>query len=201
MSRDYKYRTTSRRSRRKSAPVVWLATGLAMGLFVAFLLYVKMRGDTTTGESLEAEPIALPAQPPAAAAPAVAATPPVTEKSIPPPPPSRFIFYDELPQMKVEVVIPEQEIKGEKKEGVRQVEEPGLYLLQAGSFRNPEQAEQLKAKLALLGLETRVQASDDGSGDKWHRVRVGPYKNLRELNKARTMLQKNGIQAILISLK
>jgi cell division protein FtsN len=200
MSRDYKYRTTSRR-RRKSAPVVWLAAGLAMGLFVAFLLYVKMRGDTTNVQTAEtqAEPIALPPEQPAEQP--VAAAPPVKEKSIPPPPASRFIFYEELPQMKVEAVIPEQEIKGEKKEGVRQVKQPGLYLLQAGSFRNPEQAEQLKAKLALLGLETRVQASDDGSGDKWHRVRVGPYKNLRELNKARTLLQKNGIQAILISLK
>lgn len=195
MSRDYKDRATTRSRRRKSSPAVWLAAGLAIGLFIAFLMYVKMRADTGTDRvAAHPEPMALPDKdelPDAA---------PEPEKVIPPPPPSRFIFYDELPQMKVEVVIPERDIKGAKKEGVRQVEEPGTYLLQAGSFRSAEQADQLRAKLALLGVETRVQTGDSG-GEQWHRVRVGPYRNLRDLNQARNLLQKNGIQAILISLK
>ncbi len=195
MSRDYKDRAAPRPRSRKPSPAAWLLTGLAIGLFVAFLMYVKLRGGTT-GESAPArpEPMALPD------ADELPEDSPEPEKTIPPPPPSRFIFYDELPQMKVEVVVPEHEIKGETKEGVRQVEEPGTYLLQAGSFRNAEQADQLRAKLALLGLETRVQSGDNG-GEQWHRVRVGPYKTLRDLNQARNLLEKNGIQAILISLK
>lgn len=191
MSRDYKYRATTTTRRRKSSPAVWLLSGLAIGLFIAFLLYVKMRSpaqEPTTPE--RPEPMALPD---VDELPEDSREPP---KAIPPPPPSRFIFYDELPQMKVDVAAPEPEIKVEKKESAPRAPESGTYFLQAGSFRSEDQAEQLRAKLALLGLETRIQ-----SGDKWFRVRVGPYKTERELSQARNLLQKNGIQAILVSLK
>jgi len=198
MSRDYKYRATTRSRTRKPSAVAWLLTGLAVGLFVAFLTYLKLRG----GASGHAEP----PRPQPMALPDTDELPdetPEPEKTIPPPPPSRFVFYDELPQMKVEVAVPDHDTRDEKKEPAAPpvAADPGAYLLQAGSFRSAEQAEQLRAKLALLGLETQVQSGNNGAGEQWHRVRVGPYKNLRDMNQARNLLQKNGIQAILISLR
>ena len=184
MPRDYKHRVTQRRKRRGPAPWVWLVAGLAIGLFMALLVYLQTRpGETPT------------------AAPATTGKPQDTRdvrrkpaRPIPPPPKPRFEFYNKFPEM--EVVIPEEEITGIKKQGVKQVRKPGIYLLQAGSFRNHQQAEQLRARLALLGMQTRIQAASN-----WHRVRVGPYKNLSELNRARSLLKKNGIDAILIRLK
>ena len=113
---------------------------------------------------------------------------------------SCFDFYNLLPEM--EVVVPDEEITGAPgKEGGKRVEQPGTYLLQAGSFRKQAQADQLRAKLALLGLETRVQAVSVNSAQTWHRVRVGPFSNLADLNQARSLLKQNGIDAILIRLK
>jgi cell division protein FtsN len=59
----------------------------------------------------------------------------------------------------------------------------------------------LRAKLGLLGLETSIQTVSVDSAQTWHRVRVGPFSNLRELNDARALLKKNGVDAILIRLK
>ncbi len=119
---------------------------------------------------------------------------------MPPPPKPRFDFYNLLPEM--EVIVQDEEIQGApSKEGVKRVEQPGTYLLQAGSFRNRTQADQLRAKLALLGLETDIQSVSVNSKQAWHRVRVGPFSNLQELNQARSLLKENGIDAILIRLK
>ena len=165
--------------------------GLIVGLFVAFLVFLQMRPQQPESQTI---PLDKPAE---------RDTRDVRkpkEKPIPPPPKPRFDFYNLLPEM--EVIVPEQEIEGTPtREGVKQVEKPGTYLLQAGSFRNHQQADQLRAKLALLGLETSIQSVSIDSKQAWHRVRVGPFKNLRDLNAARSLLKKNGVDAILIRLK
>jgi len=167
-----------------------MAAGLIVGLLVAFLVFLQMRPK-------QASPTAGPLQVPTEQA----ARPNPEPKPAPQPPPKpRFDFYNLLPEM--EVVVPDEELQGAPtQEGVKRVERPGTYLLQAGSFRSAGQAEQLRARLGLLGLETSTQAIKAESGQTWHRVRVGPFSNLGELNAARALLQKNGVDAILIRLK
>jgi len=166
--------------------------GLIAGLFVAFLVFLQMRPQQMDGS----QNVVL--EKPAEAASRELHR--VREKPIPPPPKPRFDFYNLLPEM--EVIVPEQEISGtQTHEGVKQVEKPGTYLLQAGSFRSQQQADQLRAKLALLGLETSLQTVSINSTQAWHRVRVGPFNNLKDLNEARSLLKKNGVDAILIRLK
>jgi len=166
--------------------------GLIAGLFVAFLVFLQMRPQ----EIDSSQTIALKKPAEAASRKILQAR----EKPTPPPPKPRFDFYNLLPEM--EVIVPEQEISGKPThEGVKQVEKPGTYLLQAGSFRSQQQADQLRAKLALLGLETSLQTVSINSKQAWHRVRVGPFNNLEDLNAARSLLKKNGIDAILMRLK
>ncbi len=193
MARNYRPRTRRRRKTPVSPPWVWMVAGLVIGLFVAFLVFLQMRPQQAT----TAPRVALETPPPIDKR-EVRKAP---EKPAPPAPkPPRFDFYNLLPEM--EVIVPEQEIEGTAtREGVKQVEKPGTYLLQAGSFRNHKQADQLRARLALLGLETSIQTVSIDKKQAWHRVRVGPYKNLTDLNKARNLLRKNGIDAILIRLK
>jgi cell division protein FtsN len=192
MARDYKYHY---RTRRKSGPPawVWSVIGLLVGLFVAFLVYLQMRPQTRTAEPRPA-PLEIPSAQDSRELRKKESEP------VPPPPRPRFDFYDLLPEM--EVVVPEQELQGAPTpEGVKQVQQPGTYLLQAGSFRSQEQADQLRARLALLGLETSIQTVSVNNRQTWHRVRVGPYRNLTDLNRARALLKQNGVDAILIRLK
>ena len=194
MSSDYRRRPRRRYKRRTatSPPWLWTLVGLLAGLFVAFLVFLQMRPQQTVSSQTIAveEPVEADSREPAQ----------LGEKPIPPSPKPRFDFYNLLPEM--EVIVPEQEISGTPThEGVKQVEKPGTYLLQAGSFRSRQQADQLRAKLSLLGLETSLQAVSINSKQAWHRVPVGPFDNLRDLNEARSLLKKNGIDAILIRLK
>jgi len=67
--------------------------------------------------------------------------------------------------------------------------------LQAGSFSSADDAEKLKARLALLGLEAHIQIATIPDKGVWHRVRLGPYKNADEMSNARALLKQNGVEA------
>ena len=73
-----------------------------------------------------------------------------------------------------------------------------LYYLQVGAFQNPADADNLKAQLALLGVETLIQTRNLGDMGVFHRVRVGPFRALDEINRTRTLLTQNNIPATLV---
>jgi hypothetical protein len=98
----------------------------------------------------------------------------------------KYDFYEMLPNF--EVVVPEKD-KDVKRDppATAKIERPGVYVLQAGSYRNEADADRVRAQLALQGVDAKVQrvAVD---ADVWHRVRIGPISNLDELNKVRKQL-------------
>jgi len=71
------------------------------------------------------------------------------------------------------------------------------YLLQAGAFRSQEDADGMRGKLALLGFEAKVLAAEV-NGQTLFRVRVGPYAQIDDMNKARARLAENGIEASVV---
>lgn len=75
------------------------------------------------------------------------------------------------------------------------------YFLQAGAFQKAVDADNLKAKLALMGLETSVQEVNVPEKGLMHRVRIGPFNKLEHMNRVRTQLSQNGIQATVVKLK
>lgn len=200
MPRDYKHRAAPRRRKRQPPPGwLWLLAGLSIGLFVAFLIYLQQR----PGSSDAAAPATVAKGDQTVNAPQGGREARDVRKTapspLPPPPKPRFDFYTILPE--AEVVVPEREITGKPREGIRQVEAPGTYLLQAGSFRTLQQADQLKAKLALLGLQADIQTVTINNSETWHRVRVGPFNDLNALNTARVRLKENQLDAILLRVK
>ncbi len=203
MTRDYKPRS-GKNDRRKGTPGwVWLLAGLVLGLAVALAAY-KYHGNTPTRPvaahlNLPDEQADEAAGPTAANSKPGKSGKPIGEKPLSPPTKPRFDFYTILPEM--EVVVPDTEIKGRPKGGVPQVDQPGTYYLQAGAFRALDQADRLKAQLALLGLHAGIETVIVNKTEKWHRVRVGPYKNLDELNRARALLKENSMNAVLVKLK
>jgi len=194
-ARDYKH-STSRSRKKKSSGLpgwVWGVAGLTIGLFAAFLVYLDGREAAPT----EARTISAPA-------PAQREARDVRRQQAEPAPAlpkPRFDFYTMLPEL--EVVVPEPETRpsrpGEPAPAPTQVEEPGIYMLQAGSFRQYDEADRMKASLALLGIQANIQKVQVNS-DTWHRVRVGPFRDTAELNKVRERLHGNQIQTLLMKL-
>ena len=202
MPRDYKHRARRRKKPKKVSPWFGLLAGLAIGLFVAFLVFIQMQTPRSSPQAIIE-----------GTAPQAAVTPSQDTRAvrkeeqdiIPPPPKPIFNFYETLPEMEVvvpeiEVVIPEQAIKGKAESGVKQVKQPGKYALQVGSFRGAEQADRFKAELVLQGFEVTVQTVTINNTDTYHRVRIGPFKDLNALNKARSRLNKQGIENKLIKI-
>lgn len=196
MARDYKHRANRRPARRTAPGWIWLITGLFSGLFIAFLVYLK---DQPAGKPGQADKATVAYALPHGLGQDTRSVRKPKPIKVPPAPKPQFDFYTILPEQ--EVVVPDQDINGSTREGVRQVEKPGKYLLQAGSFQTRKQANELKAKLALLGLEASIQTVTIGNDGTWNRVRLGPYTNLGTLNDARARLNAHHIKAILLKLK
>jgi cell division protein FtsN len=74
------------------------------------------------------------------------------------------------------------------------------YILQAGAFGASGDAEAVKAKIALLGLNARVESAQIG-GKTVYRVRMGPYGTASELASAKGKLANGGLPALAIKAK
>ncbi|SFC61927.1 SPOR domain-containing protein [Massilia yuzhufengensis] len=72
-----------------------------------------------------------------------------------------------------------------------------IYYLQAGAFREMSDAENTRAKLALLGFEAAI-SDRSTDGGVLHRVRVGPYNGVESMNKARAKLLDSGIDVAIV---
>ena len=109
----------------------------------------------------------------------------------------RYDFFTVLPEM--EVVVPEQELRNRAEPSTDTISSntDDIYILQAGSFRNATDAEQLKAQLALLGSMANVQTVNV-DGQTWHRVRIGPVKGARKADEIRRMLADNQIDTLVM---
>ncbi len=111
----------------------------------------------------------------------------------------KFDFYTILPE--VETVLPDKDA-GKAQVSVSPKPEKGIrYVLQAASFASYEDADQLKAKLALNGLVAHIQkVSIEGKGT-FHRVRLGPYNRLDELDTVNRRLRQMNIKALRLKVK
>ena len=76
-------------------------------------------------------------------------------------------------------------------------DEKWTYFLQAGAFREPGDAENAKAKLALMGFEANISERPSDSG-VLYRVRVGPFNQLEVMTRARTKLSDNGVDVAVV---
>lgn len=78
--------------------------------------------------------------------------------------------------------------------------EGSRFLLQAGAFKSPEDADGMRARLALIGLDARIFPIEQG-GQTLYRVRLGPYGQLDDVNRVRKLLAENSIEAQIVRLR
>lgn len=182
----------TRGSSRPAVPAwIWLAVGVVLGLVVAM---VFLGSDWAPMLRKNAGP-----QPnPEAVAPRES-EPPITGASEKPR--KNYDFYSVLPEM--EVVIPDSEISAKARAEAAQpatsatpdVSSTSRYLLQAGSYPSAKGADEIKAKLAILGFVAHVQPVTI-NGKTWNRVRLGPFASASELETTKAALADNGFNAI-----
>ena len=73
-----------------------------------------------------------------------------------------------------------------------------VYWLQAGAFSEEKEADNLKAKIALTGLEAAVRPVTIPDRGTLFRVRLGPYQSLDDANRIKSALAQNGVGAAII---
>ena len=190
MTRDYKppaRNRTQRSSGTGSSMLVGILIGLLLGLGIALAvaIYLNKMPGPFVGRGREAPaPKAQPVKPPAA---------PPTEPARADDKP-RFDFYSILPNEG-------EASKGRppaKEQPRPPVEVKETFFLQAGAFQSPAEADNMRARLALLGVEASVQSNSSTERGPLHRVRIGPFSRVEEVNRTRDTLKQNGIETTLI---
>jgi cell division protein FtsN len=184
----------------------WLVAGAAIGI-VAFAAW-QFRGRWNPSDGI------LPQPDPNARAP-VATTDPAIAPEEPARPKIKYEFWEILPNK--EVVIPDAELAAQAEAEARRAAAaeaaaagtppdpaapvpppvepapaPGAYVLQAGAFRGQDEAEALKARIALTGEVARVETAQI-NGTTVYRVRMGPYASAGTLAAAKQALVSHGI--------
>jgi cell division protein FtsN len=189
MTRDYKppaRNRTQRSSGTGSSMLVGILIGLLLGLGIALAVAIylnKMPGPFVSRGREAPAPKAQPGKPP----PAATAEPARTDEK------PRFDFYSILPN------------EGEPSKG-RPAKEPTrpqaevkeTFYLQAGAFQSPAEADNMRARLALLGVEASVQSNSSTERGPLHRVRIGPFSRVEEVNRTRDTFKQNGNETTLI---
>jgi cell division protein FtsN len=203
MAKDYKHRANSRdannrrRNNQESSGIglfKWmLITALIIG-FAVFLVYLKSPGLQKTAPTLvaQSQDTVTPIKSSKTETTQKASTDEAQKDQKPQPP--QFDFYTILP--KKEVVVPDHEIKTRTREERIGKNKKASYVIQAGSSQDFNDADQLKAKLALMGIESKIQKAKVESVI-WYRVKIGPYSQMGSVNSIMSRLQKNGMKPVI----
>lgn len=225
MTRDYKNiseskakpkikKTGKKQNKTKEAtglPIwFWLTSGVVIGAFVSFLVYLKLNVDVVDKDSkvVQEKSVPAPAKP--------------VEKKVEQPEEekNRFEFYSILPKRNVEVPVEPEEVEKEvvskeavKKEAtknnqpvvnkdkpVKKLQENRLYVLQVGSFSRFKDADKRKANLAFMGVVSKIHAISRAN-KTMYRVQVGPYESLAKINEIASTLKQNKIPSLLMKVK
>ncbi|MEM8492586.1 MAG: SPOR domain-containing protein [Pseudomonadota bacterium] len=103
-----------------------------------------------------------------------------------------YEFFEVLPNQRIEVNVDPRDLPGADAQTIEK-----LLLLQAGSFRDREDADRRRAELLLLGLEPAVEQSDGETG-RWYRVLIGPFASRSAMARARGLTAQQDIDTLLV---
>ena len=153
----------------------WYGAGVLTGVFLSFLLYLGTL-----------PPAGAPAPQPGTAGAAA-------EAADEEPPKPRFDFYTMLPEQRIEDEVP----VSQPRTAPETAQSSEYYLLQAGSFRQQEDADRRRAELLLLGLEPTIRESTGDNG-RWFRVYLGPFETRAGMSRARSLTSAQNIDTLVL---
>lgn len=182
MIRDYKHRAQAKQVQKPVAGCKWVLIILLIVGFGFFLYSLRDFGKAL--DNNQSTPIKPKQVKPIAKKPKKVDSP-------------RYDFYTILPEK--EVIITENEVKNRKLEERIGKAKSAVYQLQAGSFKNHKEADRLRTKLALIGVESRVEKTKI-SNVIWSRVKIGPYATIAIAERVRKRLRQNKIDAVMMEI-
>lgn len=191
MAKRRKRRSTRSKQQNEYPGWLWMIFGLAIGLSVAFAVYVNDKEPDIQVAAKQPEPAGM--QSSIDNNNEAADTQMPEEVAVE----DRFDFYKMLPAF--EIIIDSDEPEADEDVEPQAVDEPGLYLLQAGSFSTHNDADRRRAELALHGIVSRVQRASVNGRD-YFRVYIGPIDDLDKLNVTRSRLRAAKIDVMRIRL-
>lgn len=179
--------SASRTSNNKSSgseksALVWFSLGLICGLFISLLIFLAWQSQpqeqTPAPQSSKTETT-------------TKAVTTNSDKNKPSNKEPEFEFYNMLPDDKVVVDnTPKASTKAKK-----------IYYLQASSFASFKQADQVKAKLILQGMDVEIRKSQGSSGKTWYKIVTGPYQTRSKMAAAKSKLVNQGFNPLVLSKK
>lgn len=187
-------RQASRRGKKpQPGPARWKLLLLALVVVVAFIaaLWFLTRNsgdneaDSGAGGETRAEPVIFTESTKQSANQADAQS--GDQDTLPKAPQERWQYIHELENREVEVIVPE------RKESARR-------LMQCGSFRRENDAQSLRAQIAMQGMEAQVRRTVSETHGAWYRVILGPFDNLRAAQSANNQLRRANIHGCQIWL-
>lgn len=187
MPRDYKNVNKNQKKNKGRAwvaPVMTFLTGLSFGLFIAFAAFLYYQNYSTEHPEQNRD--------------VAESTDTGAEESKQSLPRPKFEFYNVLPNREVNI---SEWVAEEQDRESAEINGQSIYVLQVGSFNKHSAADQMKAQLALMGINSNIQRVVINGQDVRHRVRIGPYKNTVELNKARQRLRENNLDFMVLKLE
>ncbi|HVQ62401.1 MAG TPA: SPOR domain-containing protein [Burkholderiales bacterium] len=110
----------------------------------------------------------------------------------------RFDFYRILPGK--EEPVTDRQLRDASKQAAKTGAPKESYFLQVGAFPNPADADNLKARIAMMGMEANVEPANVAGKGVWYRVRLGPYTRVDEINRVRQQLTQNGVEVSLVRI-
>ncbi len=198
MTRDYKPSAERAKNSSKGSPFfTGLLVGILLGVAASLAVVMVINdgespfSDLSNHKKSIAEKIAEDAKKSAETSGNQAQNPDVAQDDK-----TKFDFYTILPGSESKVSADDVKIIDQQPQPVVQY----TYYLQVGAFQNEEEADNMKAKLALQGFESLVQTATIPDKGVWHRVRVGPLSSLDEINKAKTDLTNHSFKTELIKV-
>ncbi len=211
MARDYakpaqqprKRPPRNQRAPQRPRPPVWavFAGGFGAGLLLALLAVLLWR----PGAGEEAAPaVSADAEAPVADAEEGLAKPRFdfytllkeTEVFVPEVEEQALTASPDKPEPEPEQAAPDEALEAGKPAPPAAAPQSFEFVLQVGSFRSRPDADNLRARLLLLGLKAGIESAGSRPGEVWHRVMIGPFDSPAALAQARARLQANGIDHI-----
>ncbi|MGH1471783.1 MAG: SPOR domain-containing protein [Cellvibrionaceae bacterium] len=175
---------------------VWLFTGVILGAFVMFLFYLKdipPQPKMANNPSNEKTSAWNRSQEENSDRQNTEKTGKLKETASDGAPAPDFVFYELLKENELIVETDPTVSQQAALKALKSIE----YIIQAGSFRNIEDAERLRAKLILNNLPAKIDSRTVGEST-WHRIMVGPFKNRPMTAKARGTLASMNIDTMVI---
>lgn len=184
-----KARRSPSRSKKKSRGLLWLIAGLTLGAALMWGAQHYYYRDSKPFAGF-ANLFSSNKKPAASEAKKKPETEPL--------PKPKLDFYTILPG---ETVLPEPKGSGKKTARTEPADVGVNYILQAAAYTNSEEADRLKAKLLLNGMEPHIEKIIVGDKGTYYRVRLGPYSSVEALDSANGKLAQLGIRALRIKVK